>query len=83
MGSKEVDCKRLVTELCDFLDGELDAETIRQVELHLGCCHDCRFLVDTTRKTIEIFCNAEPLPLPPEVRERLHLALERRLRPGK
>jgi anti-sigma factor RsiW len=80
VGCKEVDCKRLITELCDFLDGGLDAETLHEVEVHIGRCHDCRLLVDTTRKTIEIFCNAEPVPLPAEVRERLHVALERRLR---
>jgi anti-sigma factor RsiW len=70
----------LLTELCDLLDGELDAATVSELDAHISRCQDCRVLVDTTRKTIEIFCNAEPLPLPPEVRDRLHQALERRLR---
>ena len=37
---------------------------------------DCRVVVDTTRKTIEIFCKAEPLPLPDDTRQRLRRALE-------
>jgi hypothetical protein len=36
-------------------------------------------IVDTTRKTIEIYCNAEPVPLPDDVRQRLHNALRERL----
>jgi predicted anti-sigma-YlaC factor YlaD len=45
------------------------------LEDHLADCHDCRIVFDTTRKTIEIYCNAEPLPLPEPVRERLIRAL--------
>jgi predicted anti-sigma-YlaC factor YlaD len=77
---KEANCKSVLTELCDFLDGQLDKSTVEEIRVHLGHCHDCRLLVDTTRKTIEIFCNAEPLPLPQGVRDRLHTALEQRLR---
>ncbi len=43
-------------------------------------CDDCRVVVDTTKKTIQIFCNSEPVPLPTDVRDRLHAALEKRLR---
>lgn len=80
MSCKEVNCKALLNELCDFLDGGLDAETVQEMKLHLDRCKDCRVLVDTTRKTIEIFCNTEPVPLPQGVRDRLHQALEQRLR---
>jgi anti-sigma factor RsiW len=76
---KDVNCKTLLGELCDFLDGGLDAQTVQEIRLHLDRCKDCRVLVDTTRKTIEIFCNAEPIPLPQGVRDRLHQALEQRL----
>ncbi|HVB98162.1 MAG TPA: zf-HC2 domain-containing protein [Candidatus Dormibacteraeota bacterium] len=80
MSCKEVNCKTLLNELCDFLDGGLDADTVQEIKLHLDRCEDCRVLVDTTQKTIEIFCNTEPIPLPEGVRERLHQALEQRLR---
>jgi hypothetical protein len=53
------------------------------IESHISDCSDCRLVVDTTKKTIQIFCNSEPLPLPEDARERLHEALARRLGPRK
>ncbi len=73
-------CKNIVVELSSYLDGELDSALVAEVQRHLERCEDCRLLVDTTRKTIQIFCNSEPVPLPDDVRERLHKALEQRLR---
>ncbi len=72
-------CKNIVVELSNYLNGELDSALVAEVQRHLERCEDCRLLVDTTRKTIQIFCNSEPVPLPDDVRERLHKALEQRL----
>lgn len=72
-------CKTLLTELCDFLDGGLDPAALQELQTHLDHCKDCRVLVDTTRKTIEIFCNTDPVPLPQSLRERLNAALEQQL----
>lgn len=69
----------MVQELSSYLDGELDANARAELERHLEDCEDCRLVVDTTQKTIEIFCNSEPVPLPADVRARLHAALEKRL----
>jgi anti-sigma factor RsiW len=75
-----VKCKQVIRELSDYLDGVLDAEVLAQLERHLENCDDCRLVVDTTRKTIQVFCNAEPAPLDADVHERLHKALEQRLK---
>lgn len=72
-------CRNVVQELSNYLDGELDASLQNSIEIHMGKCEDCQLLVDTTKKTIQIFCNAEPLPLPDDVRSRLHEALVKRL----
>jgi anti-sigma factor RsiW len=74
-----VNCKGLIREISDYLDGELAVETLTEIEVHLERCKDCRVIVDTTRKTIEIYYNTQPLPLPDDVRERLHQALIKRL----
>jgi anti-sigma factor RsiW len=73
-------CKKVVLELTTYLDEALDASLRLDLEQHLSRCKDCRLVVDTTRKTIQIFCNSVPVPLPDEVRERLHAALLERFR---
>ncbi|HXX70958.1 MAG TPA: zf-HC2 domain-containing protein [Candidatus Acidoferrum sp.] len=73
-------CKDIVKELADYLDEALDPCLRTSIEEHLGQCKDCRVVVDTTKQTIEIFCNSEPAPLPSTTRQRLHDALIKRLR---
>jgi anti-sigma factor (TIGR02949 family) len=70
-----VTCKQVIRQLSEFLDGELTPELAEALQRHLEHCEDCRLVVDTTRKTIEIYCNTEPLPLPEGVRERLERTL--------
>ncbi|MBI4165967.1 MAG: zf-HC2 domain-containing protein [Acidobacteria bacterium] len=70
-----MNCREVVRQLSEYLDGELDAGLVQALEEHLSGCRDCRIIVDTTRKTVEIFCNSEPLPLPDAVHERLMKAL--------
>lgn len=73
-------CKQVIHELSEYLDGALDAATLAEVQRHLEHCDDCRLVVDTTRKTIQVFCNSEPAPLDEQVRSRLHQALEAKLK---
>ncbi len=75
-----MNCRNVIRELSDYLNGELDANARAELERHLENCEDCRLVVDTTKKTIQIFCDSEPVPLPEDVRARLHAALEKRLR---
>ncbi len=76
-----MNCRGVIQELSSYLDGELDAEARADLERHLEHCTDCYLVVDQTRKTIQIFCNSQPVPLPGDIRQRLHQALEKRLRP--
>lgn len=75
-----MNCLNVVKELSSYLEEDLDPTLRSSIERHLSDCEDCRLVVDTTKKTIQIFCNAEPAPLPPDTRERLRQALEKRLR---
>lgn len=72
-------CKDIVKELADYLDEDLDASLRASIEAHLGKCKDCRLVVDTTKQTIQIYCNSEPAPLPAETKSKLHDALAKRL----
>ena len=75
-----MNCNKVILELTSYLDGALDTSVQLDLEQHLFRCKDCRLVVDTTRQTIQIFCNSEPVPLPDGVRERLHAALLERFR---
>ena len=74
-----MNCRGVVKELSNYLDEAMDSGLRQSLEVHLGHCEDCHLLVDTTKKTIQIFCNSEPLPLSEDVRSRLHDALVKKL----
>jgi predicted anti-sigma-YlaC factor YlaD len=74
-----VNCKGVIRELSSYLEGDLDVTVLSELEIHLTRCEDCRLVVDTTRKTIDIYCKAEPVPLPEDVRIQLHQTLMRHL----
>jgi predicted anti-sigma-YlaC factor YlaD len=75
-----VNCRNIIKELSNYLDEGLDASLKASIEKHLEHCEDCRIVVDTTKQTIQIFCNSEPAPLPDDTRTRLRDALKNRLR---
>ena len=70
-----MNCKGVIREISSYLDGDMPTALLTELEIHLKRCEDCRLIVDTTRKTIEIYCNAEPIPIPEDVRIRLHQTL--------
>ncbi len=74
-----MNCKGVIRELSSYLEGDIEVTVLSELEIHLNRCEDCRLIVDTTRKTIEIYCKAEPVPLPEDVRIQLHETLVRRL----
>jgi len=77
-GCKEVRCSEALRELSNYMDGDLDNGLKQELESHLGQCQDCRVVFDTTRKTIELYCDGKLFPLPEAVRNRLHAAIRRR-----
>ncbi len=75
-----MNCKNTLLQLSDFLDGDLDPALTEELKKHLAACDDCRVVVDTTRKTIKLYCNTEPIPLPEDVEKRLQQALAAKLK---
>ncbi len=70
-------CQRLLGNLSEYIDGELQAELCAELEQHLLECDDCRVVVNTLRKTIELYRQtAGPSDLPGGVRERLFFKLQ-------
>lgn len=75
-----MNCNGVIRELSSYIDGELDVAVKQEIERHLAHCEDCTLIVDQTRKTVEIFCDSEPVELPLDVRSRLHDALRRKIK---
>jgi anti-sigma factor RsiW len=75
-----LNCQEVIRELSNFIDGELDAATKHAIESHFVECHDCKLVVDQTKKTIKVFCDCEPVELPADLQARLHEGLRRKLR---
>jgi anti-sigma factor RsiW len=74
-----LNCKGVIRELSNYIDGDLDLAMKQELERHLGHCEDCTMIVDQTKKTVEILCDSEPVALPSDVRARLHEALHRKI----
>ena len=72
-----INCRDVMSELSDYLDGDLDEKVRQELRDHLNKCHHCKVIVDTTQKTIELYCDGERFPLPEPVRNRLHEVLRK------
>ena len=75
-----MNCKAVIREISNYIDGELEATIKQELERHLAHCEDCTMILDQTRNSIEILCDSEPIPLPADLHSRLHAALRDRLR---
>lgn len=67
------DCRNILAQLNDYLDGELAESLCRELEHHLAECPDCRTVFDTLSRTMYIYRSLrdEPVDLPNGVEERL------------
>lgn len=78
-----MNCRHLILEVSNYIDGEVDAALRQEIEEHLKDCPDCMVVVIQMKLTVEIFCDNQVVELPQDVRSRLHEALQRRIRnPG-
>ncbi len=71
-------CKEFMQELNDYLDETVDVELRRKIEVHITECPNCFVILDTTRKTIQVYKGMQPQVLPDDVQSRLLKAVERK-----
>lgn len=70
-------CRQLLFYLSDYIDGDLDQSLCNELEQHLQGCRNCRIVVDTMKKTIELYQDTqEDTQLPADVRKRLFARLQ-------
>ena len=75
---KHENCQSMLSQLSDFVDGELRDELCVELENHLSQCPDCSVVVDTLKKTIYLYKenSTKPEHVPDDVRERLFKCLD-------
>ena len=65
-------CEQLLGSLSEYIDGELTPDLCEEIEKHLAGCDDCRVVLNTTKRTIDlVHAPIEKPDLPEDVRERL------------
>jgi anti-sigma factor RsiW len=75
-----VNCTDFLAKLTDYFDGQIDPSLMAEVKEHLGSCHHCEVVVDTTRKTIDVYRGAQTYEFPEELSSRLRAAVMERCR---
>lgn len=75
-------CTEFLAILDDVLDESIASQTRSEIEIHLRKCGHCEVVLNTTRKTIEIYRCHEIYELPAEVSTRLHAAIKQRCGKG-
>ncbi len=74
--SEQTSCHEILKSLADYFDGDLDDALCIDLERHLCECDQCRIVVDTLRKTIDLYQITTPkADTPSDVRERLYKRL--------
>jgi len=77
-----VTCKEFLEKLDELIDGEIVGELRAHLEEHMKRCEHCHVMLDTTRKTIEIYRSHELYELPEPLRERLQAAIMSKCKKG-
>ncbi len=70
------ECRRLLSSLSDYVDGELDEALCQAIEAHMAECENCRIVVNTLTRTVELYHTAPAPDLPQDVRLRLYKTLK-------
>ncbi|MBN2303654.1 MAG: zf-HC2 domain-containing protein [Anaerolineae bacterium] len=70
------DCRRFLDGLSDYVDGTLGEDLCRELEAHMATCENCRVVVNTFSKTVELYHQLPAPELPDSVRERLYKVLD-------
>ena len=75
-----MNCKGVIRRISSYIDGDLEATIVEEIELHLKTCRDCTILVQQTRLTVHLYYDSDLVDYPVEVKARLHETLRRKIR---
>ena len=69
-------CGQLLGNLAAYLDGEASDALCAEIERHLEGCENCRVVVNTLHKTVELVHTLPQPDLPEGAIERLYKSLD-------
>ena len=75
-----MNCKGVITRISSYIDGDLEATIVEEMELHLKHCRHCFYLVKQTKLLIKLCYDSDLADYPAEVQARLHETLRRKIR---
>lgn len=70
-----MDCKEVLANLSNYVDGEVSSELRAALEEHIAKCRRCRVVFDTTGIALKIVLDVEPFEVPLAVSARLYAKL--------
>lgn len=74
-----ISCKDFLHELNEYLDEMVDPATKQHWQAHVDKCPNCFVIVDTTRRTMQIYKGMDEQEVPVDIKNRLMLALEKKM----
>jgi len=76
----KLECKHVWGHISEYLDKQLDAQLLKDIENHLENCEICSAILDSTRNILVLTADDRTYELPVGYSERLHKRLEQALR---
>ena len=74
-----MNCEGVIRRVSRYIDGDLEATVVEEIELHLKTCRDCTILVQQTRLTVSLYYDSDLVDYPVEVQARLRQTLRRKI----
>ena len=75
-----IDCRHVVFEISNFIEGEVDAELRARIEAHFKTCAHCLAIYDGTRNVIRLVGDGQAFDMPAGFSSRLYTKLKDHLK---
>jgi hypothetical protein len=75
-----IDCRHVVFQISNFIEGEVDVELRLRMEEHFRVCAHCLAIYDGTRNIIRLVGDGQTFDVPAGFSSRLYVKLQERLK---